>query len=316
MPILSVIVPVYNIQNYLQQCLDSILSQTFKDFELILVNDGSTDGSGLICDSYSKLDSRVLVIHQTNQGLSCARNNGIKIASGHYLSFIDGDDFISQDYFSVMDFMVKNPLCDMAVLQVCHFTENDEYLVANRKHIITNTKEIMMFLFSSEYIGTAWINIYSKRVFSDIRFPEGRIFEDGYILSDIASIVKIIYVSDSGVYYYRKREGSIMQRIKSVLEYHDILNTHAKQLEFILNKLGSNEIFVSKFEKCHYSVIEAIKAYPSENFSIYLEKLESKNISLFHLLFARFSIKTKIKILLINILGYVKFVKLFKKFLR
>lgn len=314
-PILSVIVPVYNIQDYIGQCINSILSQTFKDFELILVNDGSTDDSGLICDSYGNLDSRVIVIHQINQGLSVTRNNGLKIAKGHYLSFIDGDDFISPNYFSVVDLLVQNPLFDMAVQQVCHFTNNYESLVINRKRIITKTKEIIKFLFSSEYIGSVWINIYSKRVFRDIRFPEGRIFEDGYILSDIASVLKNVYVSDSGVYYYRKREGSIMQRIKSVGEYHDIFNTHIKQLEYILNNLGSNAIFISKFEKCHYSIIEAIKTYPNENFSIYLKSLESKNISLIHLMFANFSIKSKIKILLIDILGFVKFVKLFNKIL-
>ena len=123
MPVISVIVPVYKVERYLHECVHSLLAQTFSDIEVILVDDGSPDGCGAICDAYAKSDSRVCVIHQKNGGLSCARNTGIAHARGEYLCFVDSDDYVAPDYCETLYAMLKDSDCDFSVCGVCRFQD-------------------------------------------------------------------------------------------------------------------------------------------------------------------------------------------------
>lgn len=117
-PLISIIVPVYNVEEYLPKCLDSIINQTYKNLEIIVVNDGSTDNSGKICDEYGERDYRIMVIHKANRGVSSSRNIGIKNASGEYILFVDSDDEIEKDYVNVMARAVTNSDCDLVISNI------------------------------------------------------------------------------------------------------------------------------------------------------------------------------------------------------
>ena len=145
-PLLSIIVPIYKVEEFLHECIDSILKQEFTDYELILVNDGSPDNCGDICDQYSSEDSRIIVIHKENGGLSSARNAGIDIARGKYYSFIDSDDFISQDFsLSNMNYLSLHQDIDMIVTQVCYYDQVENKIVYNTRKELLNEKEILNY---------------------------------------------------------------------------------------------------------------------------------------------------------------------------
>ncbi len=166
-PPLSIIVPVYNVENYLCQCIDSILNQSYTDFELILVDDGSQDRSREICDRYAFEDKRIIVVHKQNGGLSSARNAGIEISRGKYLSFIDSDDFISEDYYLWnMEYLIDHPQIDILVTQVCYYDNQNTKYIYNEKRVLDTHADIVNYMLSKNYIGSAWINIYKKNIFN------------------------------------------------------------------------------------------------------------------------------------------------------
>ena len=219
MPKISVIVPVYNVEKYLYKCINSILEQTFNEFELILVNDGSTDNSGNICDEYAIKDRRVIVIHKENGGLSSARNAGLDIAKGSYISFIDSDDWIARDmYETLFDVGLKN---DLDIVQ-CGYTsvyENSEIKadVYSEEIMFIHDNEILIkFFFNKDITSIVCDKIYKKQLFMEIRFPVGQLLEDAFILSDIYSNAESMAVLKNVKYYYLQREGSIMKSGPSI----------------------------------------------------------------------------------------------------
>ena len=204
-PLLSVIVPVYNVEKYLEKCVESILNQTYSNLEVILVNDGSKDTSGSICDALAQKDPRVLVIHQENGGLSSARNMGIEAATGEYITFVDSDDWIEPDgYEHLMDLMHRNQ-----VNLVCGGNYNvDEQTgertlgVCPRKEEIITTEEMVgrMFLWQ-DCDSSVCDKIFHHSLLKDFRFPVGKVCED-------VSITYRIF-SDRPFYNYLQRSGSI-----------------------------------------------------------------------------------------------------------
>lgn len=195
MPKLSIIVPVYNVRQYLDQCIQSILDQSFKDFELILVDDGSTDGSGDICDNYKEKDTRIIVIHKKNGGLSSARNVGIKVARGAFLGFVDSDDWIEPEMFEQMLICADNNDADIIVCRLQMVSENggtivevtgyDECLTMNRWMA---TQEILKDDLMRSY---AVNKIYRKSLFEGIEYPADRYFED------TSTTYKLIYKANN-----------------------------------------------------------------------------------------------------------------------
>lgn len=211
---LSVIVPVYKVEKYLAKCIDSILVQSFSDFEMILVDDGSPDSCPAICDEYAKKDDRVRVIHQTNQGLSAARNTGIENAKGEYLAFIDSDDYISENMFSVL---IENAamcdadisICDAVLVNeddICTFTDQTE-----RKQL-TGKEALIDMIYYRKITVNAWNKIYKKTLFGDIRYPRGMLYEDLATTYKLIEKCKVVVVSDAKLYAYVQRTGSIMNR--------------------------------------------------------------------------------------------------------
>jgi len=215
--LISLVVPVYNVEMYLERCIESILNQDYKNLEIILVDDGSTDSSGKICDKYKKRDNRIRVIHKSNGGLSSARNCGIKNAHGVYISFIDSDDWITNDYVSCLYNLSVEYSSDISICKIQNFFE-DEQIIANKKEY-TNTSyfkiamnkhdSIKNLLNEKHFSNSACAKLFKSELFNDVYFPEGKLYEDiPTIYKVFMKCNKIAYI-DSICYYYLYRLTSI-----------------------------------------------------------------------------------------------------------
>lgn len=212
MPLISVIVPAYGVEKYIEKCLDSIINQTYRNIEIILIDDGSKDSSGEICDNYAKLDSRIKVYHKENGGLSDARNYGIERATGEYLTFIDSDDYVDLDYIEFMYNLVKKgyklALCSLHVV----YTSNGKiWNKGNGKEIVITVKKcIEMMCYHDEVETAAYAKLIHISLFENVRFPKGRLFEDigtAYLLFDLCDSIICSFVPK---YYYIIRDNSIV----------------------------------------------------------------------------------------------------------
>lgn len=212
MPQISVIVPVYKVEPYLHRCVDSILNQTFTDFELILVDDGSPDNCPEICDSFAEQDVRIRVIHQNNAGLSAARNTGINAAQGRYVCFVDSDDLVSQDYCRVLYDLLNGTEYDFAFCGVCRFEDGREPAPGGNtdRNVVTNTEYTAMQLRRQTEFGVC-NKLFRRELFEHIRFYPGKLHEDVIFSADLLRSLRngAIYTSRQ-LYDYRQREGGIV----------------------------------------------------------------------------------------------------------
>ncbi len=215
--LISIIIPIYNAQKYLKECIDSALNQTYKEIEIILIDDGSTDYSGKICDSYAEKDKRVKVIHNENQGVSVSRNIGIKEAKGLYITFMDADDFVSEQYVEILYRLIKNDDSEVSIIG------NDEQyegkiIKRNRKiRKILNSEEIIKMILEEKYLSAVcWGKMYRKELFKDpsLRFDQDiKIGEDLKLIIPILEKCKKISIDmTQNLYHYRLNEDSITQQ--------------------------------------------------------------------------------------------------------
>ena len=174
--LISIIVPIYNVEKYLTECVDSIIKQTYKNLEIILVDDGSTDHSKDICDQYVKIDTRIRVIHKVNGGLSSARNAGIDIANGNYYMFIDSDDYIKEDMVELLYSVMIENQCDMTICNIIRFYDNGDvkplYRVEKDGLCLDNLDK-----FETLVQPSVCNKLFNKNLFCFIRFPEGKFYE-------------------------------------------------------------------------------------------------------------------------------------------
>lgn len=211
---ISVVVPIYNVERYLGQCLDSILSQTFRDFQLILVDDGSTDDCLEICRSYEKRDPRVTVLHQKNAGLSAARNTGIEYATGEYITFIDSDDFVLPDMLEKLYSMCVESQADMSCCGYirCGAQETAaDISVASADSVVSvYTHERMKQYLSGSHIGvTAWGKLYKRTLFANVRYPVGKYHEDVFTTYQLVHLANKVATTNQAGYIYRRNDNSI-----------------------------------------------------------------------------------------------------------
>lgn len=212
--LISVIVPVYNVEKYIKNCIDSIINQTYKNLEIILIDDGSKDNSGKICDEYTKLDNRIKAIHKKNGGLSDARNVGIDNATGKYITFIDSDDYVENDYVEYLYKLIKKYNVKMSISSYKVICKNETKIIdmaKNNKDEKLKTQECLRkMLCEKGFTVSACTKMYEKSLFSDIRFPLGKLCEDnGTTYKLILKCENIIYGNKSNYHYY-KRNNSIM----------------------------------------------------------------------------------------------------------
>lgn len=214
--IISVIIPVYNVEAYLPQCLDSVLTQSYSSLQIILIDDGSTDNSGVICDEYAAKDSRIHVIHQKNGGAAAAKNAGLRVATGKYLSFVDSDDYLEQDAYS---FMVNQMLNFGADVIQCSFRDifrNKEISHPIEMNRTDYTVTQYLELFTKDWTcGLLWDKLYVRSLFDGIFFEEGHKIDDEYFTYRGIMNASKIARSDRIVYNYRKRRSSVMLSTES-----------------------------------------------------------------------------------------------------
>lgn len=302
--LLSIIVPVYNVEKYLERCLDCILVQPFRNFEFILVNDGSTDNSLSICKRYEATNNRIVIVDKPNGGLSSARNAGLKVAKGNYVSFIDSDDFISSDFYEAnMEFLEQNPDIDMMILPYCKYSDTDNVLYKNDPQTLFNKTDVLNYLFSNKYNCAVWRCIYKVDIFLYSRFAEGRLFEDGYILPEIAQCVSSLVISEVGCYYYVVREGSICNSTYSLRKRTQQLDTLRKILDYCMIKQIDSAIYIHYYFSYSYLIVKAVAQNNYQVLSAYIQDWKSKSILLRKALLMA-SFKYKIVLLLIMIAGF------------
>lgn len=215
--LISVIVPVYNVEEYLKQCLDSILEQTFSNYEVILVNDGSTDSSGLICQEYAEKDSRIRYFEKENGGLSDARNYGIGQAQGEYLTFVDSDDFLDKMHLNVLYTALVSNNVDISIVNYSNYQTSTAtfYLHTFGEYYEKNysSEELLDNLAILERndlsFSTIWGKLYKRSVFSFLRFPKGVIGEDVALIYKIYTQVDKIVYAHKDTYVYRENDSGI-----------------------------------------------------------------------------------------------------------
>ena len=242
--IISIIVPVYNVEKELPRCVKSLINQTYKNIEIILVNDGSTDESGNICDKYKKNDLRIKVIHKTNGGLSDARNTGLKKASGDYILYVDSDDFIEED--SCERFI--RLLNDKPDIIVSNAREKHKDYVYEIKHsnldekkIYTGDEYIMLATKAKEWYAPACFNLYSREflIKTDLFFAKGLVHEDMEMLPRVFLKAKTIKYLDYMFYQYIIRDNSITQNTKKEINGKSLIKIYTKwkcQFDLVTNK--------------------------------------------------------------------------------
>ena len=212
-PLISIIVPCYNVEKYLQKCVDSILNQTYRNLEVILVDDGSTDSTPQMCDEYQKRDERVKVIHKVNGGLADARNVAIDCFKGEYVTFIDSDDYVALDLVETLFGLIVQNNADMSVMWANMFYEGTEPIEDKKEHAIRvfNSEESLIDMFYQRSFDTsAWGKLYHKVVFQDgIRYPKGWIYEDLPTTYRLMQKAKRVVFTDKKSYYYLLRNNSI-----------------------------------------------------------------------------------------------------------
>lgn len=263
--LVSIIVPVYNVEKYLKECLNSIVNQDYANIEILLIDDGSIDDSGKICDEYAQNYSVVNVYHKQNGGLSSARNYGMLNAKGEYYCFIDSDDYVSKDFVSTMIHSLIDSKVKIASVGYLRFyedgTQENMVIPDISKSFYDITAQIHLNKFG--YYGVpAWNKLFHKSLFEDILFPEGKLSEDWYIMYRLIEKAGGIYFNSEVKYFYRQRQGSITKSTK--------INTDA-----VLAAREVLDYYVQK--KWDKAIPYAVQAYVMANIGVYNACLIRRN---------------------------------------
>lgn len=247
-PTISVIAPVYNVESYLDKCISSVVSQSYTDIELILIDDGSTDTSGKLCDAWAARDARIRVIHQKNKGAGAARNVGIDIARGKYIAFIDSDDYISSDMYGyLLKIIGENDIAETAYVKVGCDDDNAQFTVGDKVTMFSACDAMREHINDRVFCQIIYNKLYRREVIGDIRFPVGKLIDDEFFTYRVIGRAKSLVASDRVCYAYRQQQGSVMhsmpweKRIQAV-------EAKAERLDYIKNKfpdlalLGAREL--------------------------------------------------------------------------
>lgn len=258
-PLISIIVPVYNISKYLERCIHSIIAQSYKNIEIVLINDGSTDNSGQLCDLYKDKDKRVRVVHKTNGGLSSARNTGLSVIKGEYLGFVDGDDFVDKYmYETLLKAMLHN---NADVVQTGYHHTDEHGRIADtrtfKEATYNNLTDMFIAFFEKQNIHVGvWTKLYKSKIFKNIRFFEGHVFEDYAILPNILNECEKFVVIDGAFYNYAHNPESIT-RNKVTL---DIIKSRFAVPMYVLNCMENIDKKYIGYAY-HYICISSIRGY-------------------------------------------------------
>jgi len=215
--LISVIVPVYNVEQYIKKCIDSLVNQTYRNLEIILVDDGSTDSSGQICSQYALLYQNVFCYHKSNGGLSEARNFGLSKARGEFIGFIDSDDYVDELFYETLLNDIYLHDADIATVGFQMIYSNDEKIEKKigRKTEVMTSEEAIPYLFNNKkFCNFAWNKLYKRELFNKVIFPVGKKMEDLGTTYKLMHKANIITYNPSHLYYYYQRDNSILHNIK------------------------------------------------------------------------------------------------------
>ena len=256
-PLLSIIVPVYDVENYLQKCIDSILAQTFTDFELILVDDGSPDNCPALCDAAAAKDARIRVLHQKNGGLSAARNAGLDVARGEWIGFVDSDDYIAPEMYEILYKAVQSTGADLAL---CDYVKVDETgALCTQTHVAVPQKSLTgRELLQKAYWTTVQIacnKLYHRTIFAQLRYPVGKLNEDFFVIPEICLNTQKAVVVPDVLYYYVQRGDSIMGKSRTLRHYDA-----AEAAQHYWNCLVENRVYetLPAAAECTFCVVSRI----------------------------------------------------------
>ncbi len=268
-PKISIIVPIYKVEKFLHKCIDSILNQTFTDFELILVEDGSPDCCGETCDEYANKDKRIRVIHQKNSGISLARNAGLDIARGDYIGFVDGDDYINPYMYETLYKLIVEQDCDVSM---CHYIKTESSEEALGK--IEDKVEVEYYTNIEALVGlqglkgrdpetfcVVWNKLFKRNLFDTLRFKPGKWYEDAFLMLYLYDKVHKVVYTHQPLYYYVQHEGSIMKQPYCIHSL-DRIDVFFERMIFF-RKLGFKELewaaehkYIERFFLLYFIAIE------------------------------------------------------------
>lgn len=243
---ISIIVPIYKVENRLEYCIKSILNQTFNNFEIILVDDGSPDNCGRICDEYEKKDKRIKVVHKENGGLSDARNTGIDIAKGQYIGFVDSDDIIHPRMYEILFKCINKSNSDIVQCKFKRFNNLDEikYDLDNYYEVFEeydNKRAIIDMIDNNKINVNSWNKLYKYQLFETLRFPKGKIHEDEFLTYKLLYNSKKIAYIDEELYYYYQNDNGIMNG-SNILKRLDRIQALEERSKFFLEN-GDNDLY-------------------------------------------------------------------------
>lgn len=282
MKLISIIVPVYNVEKYLPQCIDSLINQTYKNLEIILVDDGSTDSSGIICDNYSRIDSRIKVIHKTNGGQGSARNAALDVAKGEYIGFVDSDDWVKNDMYESLYTAIKKYDADISACGQYDVEYSRSVMMRVSDTIqLMDTSEALKSYFTYTLLATAvWDKLYKRELWSEIRFPQ--VFREDIFVTYkiIANAKKIVHIGDAK-YFYRIRNNSsehtkysekFYNSVKSLdIQYDELKDIFPELIDIMMDcrisqrKLQMCQIVASKSVKRYQELFEEMLLFLEQN---------------------------------------------------
>ena len=235
-PLISIIVPIYQVELYLEKCIDSIINQTYKNLEIILIDDGSPDRCGAICDEYAGKDSRIRVIHQKNGGLSAARNAGLDIAKGDYIQFVDSDDWIEPEACETVLTIAEEQHADIVCFGFCWLLPTGETTLVsvNSSSEIEEAAVIKQLICKKSVIRNfAWNKLFVRKLFDGVRFPVGRTYEDICVTYQLVHKADKIYATKAILYHYVTRENSISSKRFNAKTIKDLIAAYKQPIEFL-----------------------------------------------------------------------------------
>lgn len=302
--LISIVVPVYNVEKYLKKSIESILNQTYQNIEILLVDDGSTDSSGKICESFSKVDPRIRVFHKENGGLSDARNFGIEQMKGQYVAFIDSDDYISKDYVWKLYSSIKN---NDSEVSICSFLLVDEKgekikdeLLDSGKICLTGQQILEKVLTADGYrYVVAWNKLYRSTLFEKLKFKKGMLYEDEFLNYPLFWDCKRVSIVEEPLYLYVQRKGSIVQSNMTLEKIKMKDEMHTSRIEFYSEK-GHSFLHEKACQQYSNWIVTATTNHSkilNPNFSKYLQRQFRK--------FAKYTRNNDIRLIVQNILGFI-----------
>ena len=265
LPLISVIVPVYNTSVYLNRCIKSILNQTYQNLEIILVDDGSTDESPSICDTYAQEHSNIKVIHQKNQGISLARNRGIEIAQGDFVGFVDSDDYCAPDMYAILVRLINRYQAQIAVANyyICTNGKIQKNNIENTEKFLTGEKAIISCV---EGFGSfVWNKIFARDLFKNIKFPANALYEDLFTCYQLYDQAVGVATTKTPVYFYNKQNCHSITQTEFSIKKLDYFKASSALLAYC-KKHGFNEAFAIIYQERIWHIVGFFRQMARANF--------------------------------------------------